>query len=178
MLTPKDVTKDLVNEIWDDDYYIVAAGDDAPSKEEVIEFGKSFGVTFPDDYLAHSTGRMGGFFITVKEEVWPHAEEFEVGPFWMFLRGVYSYAYSEDAPDWLNIAVAADHYEEMGHKVVPVFKIWSDADVYCYNEQGKLVRYLNAEDTFEDVDKTWFDMIRYELGELAKRKKMKLESSS
>ena len=112
MFGTKDKTRELINEIWDGDYHIVAAGDDAPTKKEVINFGKKYGVSFPKDYIAHSTGDLGGFFIEVKEELWPNAEELSVGPFWTFLRGVYSYAYSEDAPEWLKISVASDQFKE------------------------------------------------------------------
>lgn len=101
-------------------------------------------------------GDLGGFFIEVKEELWPYAEELSVAPFWEFLLGVYSYAYSEDAPEWIKIHIAAEQFKELGHNVIPILKVWADANVYCYNEDGRLVKYLHEENTFECIDKTWF----------------------
>ncbi|MFM5364009.1 hypothetical protein ACET98_23390, partial [Aeromonas veronii] len=40
MVHMKDKTRDLILEIWDCDYYIVAAGDQAPKKSEVITLGE------------------------------------------------------------------------------------------------------------------------------------------
>ncbi|MCC0183545.1 hypothetical protein LEO76_18865 [Aeromonas hydrophila] len=174
MVNVTDKTRELILEIWDDDYYIVAAGDQAPTKDEVIILGEKYGIKLPDDYISHAMGSLGGFFIEVKEELWPYAEVLAVAPFWEFLRGVYSYAYSEDAPEWMNIHIAAEQFKELGHNVIPVLKVWADANVYCYNEEGRLVKYLHEENTFERVDKTWFQLIEHELNELAERKNRKL----
>lgn len=176
MVHMKDKTRDLILEIWDCDYYIVAAGDQAPKKSEVITLGEKYGINFPDDYISHAVGELGGFFIEVKDELWPYAEGLAVAPFWEFLRGVYSYAYSEEAPEWMNIHIAAEQFKELGHKAIPVFKVWADADVYCYNAEGKLVQYLHDDNTFESVDKTWFELIEYELNELAERKDRMLKN--
>ncbi|MGN5108358.1 hypothetical protein ACTG18_08835 [Aeromonas hydrophila] len=175
MVNVTDKTRELILDIWDDDYYIVAAGDQAPTKNEVINLGEKYGVNFPEDYISHAMGDLGGFFIEVKEELWPYAEELSVAPFWEFLRGVYSYSYSEDAPEWMKISIAAEQFKDQGHKVIPVFKVWADANVYCYNEEGRLVKYLHEENTFERVDKTWFELIEHELNELAERKNRKLK---
>ncbi|PPA31319.1 hypothetical protein C3737_03850 [Aeromonas jandaei] len=174
MTNVTDNTRELILEFWDDDYYIVAAGDQAPTKNEVVTFGDRYGIKFPDDYISHAVGELGGFFIEVKEELWPYSEVLAVAPCWEFLRGVYSYAYSEEAPEWMNIYIAAEQFKDLGHKVIPVFKVWADANVYCYNEYGRLVKYLHEENTFECVDKTWFELIEHELNELAERKNRKL----
>ncbi|MFM5523781.1 hypothetical protein [Aeromonas jandaei] len=76
----------------------------------------------------------------------------------------------------MNIHIAAEQFKELGHKAIPVFKVWADADVYCYNEEGKLVQYLHDDNTFESVDKTWFELIEYELNELAERKDRMLKN--
>lgn len=175
MVNVTDKTRELILDIWDDDYYIVAAGDQAPTKDEVIILGEKYGIKLPDDYISHAMGSLGGFFIEVKEELWPYAEILAVEPFWEFLRGVYSYAYSEDAPEWMNIHIAAEQFKELGHNVIPVLKVWADDGVYCYNEEGQLVKYFHEENTFERVDKTWFELIEHELNELAARKNRKLK---
>ena len=174
MVNATDKTRELILKIWDDDYYIVAAGDQAPIKEEVMVLGEKYGIKLPDDYISHAIGALGGFFIEVKEELWPYAEILAAAPFWEFLRGVYSYAYSEDTPEWMNIHIAAEQFKELGRNVIPVLKVWADDSVYCYNEDGQLVKYLHKENIFEHVDKTWFQLIEHELNELAERKNRKL----
>ena len=177
MSNSKDVTRDVVNKIWDGDYTIMAAGNAAPSKEAVMAYGAKHGIQFPEDYIAHSTGSLGGILVEVKEEVWPHAKQFEVALSWTFCRAVYSFAFSSEAPDWLQIEVARAHFEERGHQVIPVLKVWSDPQVYCYNQSGNLVQYIHDEDIFEDVEMSWFEALEYELFELAKRKKDKIGES-
>lgn len=173
MPEPKDITLDLINEIYDGDYSVVAAGDDAPSTQEVQALAAEYGASLPEDYIVHATGKMGGVVVEVKEEIWPQAEEFAVAPFWEFCRGVYSFAFSEAAPDWLRIRVAADQFAEMGHRFLPVLKVWADPRVYCYDHTGKLARYDTDEDVFEPVEMDWFELLRFELGELADRKARK-----
>ncbi len=74
----------------------------------------------------------------------------------------------------MNIHIAAEQFKELGHNVIPVLKVWADANVYCYNEDGRLVKYLHEDNTFERVDKTWFQLIEHEFNELAERKNRKL----
>ena len=68
MVNVTDKTRELILDIWDDDYYIVAAGDQAPTENEVINLGEKYGVNFPEDYIFHALGDLGRFFIEVKEE--------------------------------------------------------------------------------------------------------------
>lgn len=172
-----DKTRELLTDMWDGDYYLIAAGEQAPTKNEVMEFAKKYGVTFPDDYIVHATGDLGGFFIEVKESLWPYPEGLAVAPFWEFLRGVYSYAYSDEVPEWMNISIAAKYFKELGHQVIPVFKIWADPDVYCYDQEGQLLKYIYEENSFVSIDKGWFALIEEELKELAARKNRKLNKS-
>ena len=79
MFFRKDKTKECIDEIWDDDYYIVAAGDDAPSKQRVLDVSKSVGVILPSDYLLHAVGRMGGLYIEVKDGIWPKQDDIIIG---------------------------------------------------------------------------------------------------
>lgn len=60
MVHMKDKTRDLILEIWGCDYYIVVAGDQAPKKSEVITLGEKYGINFPDDYISHAVGELGG----------------------------------------------------------------------------------------------------------------------
>ena len=176
MFFRKDKTKECIDEIWDDDYYIVAAGDDAPSKQRVLDVSKSVGVILPSDYLLHAVGRMGGLYIEVRDEIWPKPKEFDVGPFWSFCYGIYSFAYSEEAPDWLRIDTAINHEYYLGKNVLPVLKVCGDADVYCLNSKGKMVRYDHETGEFNNIEMTFIEALKYELEELSLRKEQKKNS--
>ena len=115
MFGPKDKTEEIINLIWNKEvYYLVAASNDAPTKKEVKEIASSFGISVPADYIAHATGYWGSPYLEVREEYWPRHKVYDVGPFWSFLYGVFVYAYSEEAPEWMQIKVAAQEFKEMG----------------------------------------------------------------
>jgi len=175
MFTAKDHTEEIINLIWDrEKYYIVAAGESAPSKKDLKNFASCCGVTFPSEYLAHASNLWGGLYLEVREEFWPRHQAGDVGPFWSFLYGLFVHAYSSEAPEWMQLRPAADEFKEMGHRVVPFLKVIGDADVYCFDENGKIQRWSHEEDTFAPYDGSFFDVLRYEFLELEDRRKKKL----
>ena len=109
----------------------------------------------------------------VKEEVWPRHKAGDVGQFWSFLYGVFVYTYSKEAPDWMQIENAAEEFKSMGHQVLPILKVVGDADVYCLNSKGKIQRWSHEEDTFENFDGTFFDLLEFEFKELEERRERK-----
>lgn len=171
----KDKTEAIINLIWDREaYYIVTAGKDAPSKQHAKEVAARYGVRLPADYIAHVTGYWGSLYLEVKEHLWPRHKAGDVGPFWSFLYGLYVYAYSEQAPDWMQIGLKADEFAQMGHKVLPILKIVGDADVYCFDAEGEIQRWQHETDTFEPFKGSFFDLLEYEFKELDERRKRKL----
>ena len=174
----KDRTEDIINLIWDkDEYYLVAAGKDAPSKKQVMAVAAKYGVQLPADYIAHATGQWGSPYLEVREHLWPRHKEGDVGPFWSFLYGLFVYAYSEEAPDWMQISPAADEFVKMGHKVLPILKVIGDADVYCFDSEGKIQRWMHEGDLFEPFEGSFFDLLEFEFKELDGRKKRKKAES-
>jgi hypothetical protein len=170
-----DQTEDIINLIWDrENYYLVAAGDSAPSISELEAFASEYGVTFSDEYLAHASNPWGGLYLEVREEFWPRHRARDVGPFWSFLYGVFVYAFSPEAPEWMQLRTVAEEFKEMGHRVIPFLKVIGDADVYCFDEHGKIQRWSHEEDIFEPYEGTFFDVLRYEFLELEDRRKRKL----
>jgi hypothetical protein len=175
MFGPKDQTEKIINLIWNRDvYYMVAAGKSAPSKKELKELASLYGVTLPDEYLAHASGYYGGLYLEVREEFWPRHKAGDVGPFWSFLYGVFVHAYSDEAPEWMQIRTAAGEFQTLGHRVLPFFKVIGDADVYCFDAKGLIQRWRHEGDTFEPYDGTFFDVLRYEFLELEARRKRKI----
>lgn len=170
----KDRTEEIINLIWDrDEYYLVAAGKDAPSKQKVVEVATKYGVRLPEDYIAHATGHWGSPYLEVRAKIWPRHKAGDVGPFWSFLYGVFVYAYSAEAPDWMQIEGAADEFEKMGHKVLPILKVVGDADVYCIAPDGKIQRWMHEGDLFEPFEGGFFDLLEYEFKRLDDRRQKK-----
>ena len=175
MFGVKDQTEEIINLIWDrGKYCLVAAGDSAPTKKELKAFASAYGVTFPSEYLAHASNPWGGLYLEIREEFWPRHKAGDVGPFWSFLYGVFVHAYSPEAPDWMQLRPAADEFKEMGHRVIPFLKVIGDADVYCFDEKGKIQRWSHEEDTLEPYEGSFFDVLRYEFLELEDRRKKKV----
>lgn len=175
MAKDKDMTKTIIDSVWCSDYHLVAARENAPSKEEVKALAADYGVILPKSYIAHATGFYGSPYLEVKEDIWPRPQLFDVGPFWSFLYGLFVYAFSEEAPDWMNTRVATEEFRSKGHEVMPILKIVGDADIYCLNSKGTIQRYRHEEDIFEPYDGGFFDLLREEVLELEQRRKMKKE---
>ncbi|MFN7560175.1 MAG: hypothetical protein ACK5TH_00225 [Prosthecobacter sp.] len=170
----KDQTEEIINLIWDrQKYYLVAARESAPSREELTAFASEYGGLLPEEYIAHATGYWGGLYLEVREEFWPRHKAYDVGPFWSFLYAVFVFALSDDAPEWMQLRVAAEKFREMGHCAIPFLKIVGDADVYCFDAKGEIQRWSHEEDSFESVDGSFFDVLRHEFLELEERRKQK-----
>lgn len=170
----EDQTRDIINLIWNrEKYYLVAAGESAPARAALEAFASEYGVVFPEQYLAHASGSLGGLYLEVREEFWPRHKAYDVGPFWSFLYGVFTHALSDEAPEWMQLRPAADEFREMGHQVVPFLKIIGDADVYCFDSSGSIQRWSHEEDIFEPFEGGFFDLLRQELLDLEDRRKRK-----
>lgn len=170
----KDQTEEIINLIWDrEKYYIVTAGESAPSRDALTAFASEYGVSLPEEFIAHASSFWGGLYLEVREEFWPRHKAYDVGPFWSFLYGVFTFALSDEAPEWMQLRVAADKFREMGHCVIPFLKVIGDADVYCFNAKGDIQRWSHEEDIFDPVEGGFFDVLRHEFLGLEKRRKQK-----
>lgn len=169
----KDRTNEILDGIWCDDYYIVSARELAPTEHEIKQLAKEAGVKLPKEYIAHASGFFGGLYLEVKEEVWSRAKAGDVGPFWSFLYGIHTYAYSEEAPEWMSVRGAVAEFKDMGHNVLPILKVMGDADVYCLSSEGNIVRWSHEEDIFDAFNGNFFDLLAHEIKKLDERRKKK-----
>ena len=176
MFGKKDRTKEILDSIWDEDYRVVAAGEDAPSKSWLKGYVKENGFKLPKEYISHAANFYSGLYVEVNEEVWPRAEEFSVAPFWSFLYGVFSYAFNEESPEWMNADIARKEFQELGHDVLPILKVIGDADVYCLDKSGSILKWSHELDELDQFEGSFFDLLRLELSELSERKRRKVES--
>lgn len=156
-------------------FYIVSSQGSAPSEADLQRTASDLGCVFPDDFVAHSSNKYGGLYVEVREELWPRAKEFDVGPFWSFLYGLFTLNISEGIPEFMDLTANAREFQtETGLQAVPFMKIIGDADVYCFNTAGQITRYNHELSELELVDRSFFEVLDFELAELVSRRDRKL----
>ena len=156
-------------------YFMVSSQGLAPTEPALHAVARDLGCELPDEFIVHSTNKYGGLYVEVKEELWPRPEEFDVGPFWSFLYGLYTLNIADGIPDFMNLQANAREFQnDTEHKVIPFLKIIGDANVYCFDQRGVIVRWDHELNELEKEDKSFFEVLDLELGELATRKDQKL----
>jgi len=159
----------------DRDFQCYAAHDQAPSRSQLKQVAAKYGCKLPDDFVAHSTGPLGGIYIEVNEEVWPRAKEFDIAPFWSFLYGLHVFGLSRDIQDWMNIDLAAAEFrQQTDHSLVPCLRVMGDADMYLFNAHGRIVRWSHETDELEPFAGGFFELFEQEVRELRQRKDRKV----
>ena len=179
-LFSKDITREILERHIDDDFSLFACGDNAPTKSEISGIGDKYRCKLPVDFRIQATSDLGGIYIEAKETVWPRAKEFDVAPFWTFLYGLFVYGYGDEVPEWMNIDLAARDFQDgTGQVAIPFLKIIGDADVYCFDESGQVVRWNHEINELEATGHSFASVFEEELAELVKRKeKMKTAHES
>jgi hypothetical protein len=157
-------------------YYIVSSQDSAPTESDLRAVARDLGCELPEEFIVHSTNKYGGVYVEVKEELWPRPKELDVGPFWSFLYGLYTLNIADGVPDFMNLQKNAREFQnDTEHKVIPFLKIVGDADAYCFDQRGAIVHWDHELNELEKQDKSFFEVLDFELGELAIRKDRKLQ---
>src|SRR5262245_39372500 len=158
----------------DAEFALFACGEAAPSPGDIAAFEEEAGCPLPSDFKAFSQGPLGGLYIEVKEEVWPRARAYEVGPFWSFLYGLAVYGFAHDIPEWMDMRRQAQAFREaVGDGHVPFLKIMGDADLYCFGTDGRISQWSHETGEFTAVDKSFAELLDFELAQLKTRKERK-----
>lgn len=158
------------------EYNVCACGENAPPIKEIKKFEEEIGYKLPVDFKEFSISSLGGIYVEVKEEIWPRAKAYDVGPFWSFLYGVMVFGFASDVPEWMDIRKIVNEFRnETESDFTPFMKIIGNADVYCFGKDSKIYQWSHETNEFEVVDKTFIDLLDYELGELRNRKEKKIE---
>jgi SMI1-KNR4 cell-wall len=125
----------------DSDFEAFGAGNDAPDDKRLDDAESFLKCKFPSVYRDFQK-KYGGFYIHVKEEVWPRAKAYEVGPYWSFIYGFVVLGFGgNDIPDNLNILKATEKFrsEDQNSDLIPFLKELGSADYYCFTADGKIV---------------------------------------
>lgn len=150
-----------------------------PSQADLEAFERRVGFTLPADFRLFALLPIGGLFVEARQEVWPVAKEFEVGPVWSFLRGLVVYGLSPRAPEFLQLEPAWEAMAARGAPhLVPFLKVIGSADPYCFTADGAIVIWRHEEsETPEPVDSSFVDVLMKELVELEARLKQRLSGA-
>ena len=157
-------------------YEVVACGADGPTVEDIDAFASDAGVDLPFDFVDFSVSRIGGLYLAVKEDLWPRPQAFDVGPFWSMLYGLYVYGFSRDTPEFMSIRHQTPVFRQhSGTNLVPCLKVICDPDLYGFDPGGVVCRWDHETGECSQVEKTFLEILEFEVAELVKRKVMKLQ---
>ena len=127
-------------------FEVVAAP--APSAQAVAALEASVGFPLPPAFAGFCQ-RNNGLCVMARDEFWPQAKEFAVGPAWTFWRGLVLLGIdAPDLPEWASIS--AQHkrlVEDEVTTVIPLLKIVGDGNrVWGMDSAGVMVEVLDFED--------------------------------
>lgn len=84
-------------------YQVVACMGNEPSEHDIKKFEHQYGINLPADFREFTMSPLGGLYMEVREEIWPRAKQYDIGPFWSFCRGIIVYGIANGIPDFLDI---------------------------------------------------------------------------
>ncbi len=112
------------------DFEIVAG---AAGSEHLDAYEATLGFKLPDEFRSLALSELGGVYVTARNERWPRAKLYDVGPAWTFWRGVLVFGLAQDVPDWLSLSVALGKVRELAIKdFAPVLKVEGDPRLYGF----------------------------------------------
>lgn len=72
-------------------YQVIACMGNEPSEQGIKAFEKEYNTNLPADFREFTMSPLGGLYMEVREDIWPEAKLYDVGPFWSFCRGIIVY---------------------------------------------------------------------------------------
>jgi hypothetical protein len=157
-------------------FHVAACQGNEPAEEDLTVFEASCGFRLPTEFREFTMSGLGGLYVEAREEVWPPAKEFQVGPFWTFLRGVKVFGIAHDIPEWLDIRVQYAEMSEQGYpNLVPFLAREGDPSRYCFNAAGAIVEWhLDDPDEPELVGASFSELLHQQLVGLEERTRRRL----
>ncbi|EKT56448.1 hypothetical protein [Providencia rettgeri] len=161
---------EILQDINKNEFHAVAAK--PPTDKAIANLATSTGIALPKDFLAFSQ-KTNALCIMAREELWPEAKLFDVGPAWTFHRGLVILGIeAEDLPEWANIQNAYESLVELYEltDVLPLLKIMGDGNHYWgVKQDGTFVEVFDGETT--TLECSFIDTYATEIKELIQRQK-------
>jgi hypothetical protein len=159
-------------------FQAVSCQGNQPSEADVAAFETTLGFRLPDEFRGFTMSGLGGLYMEVREEFWPRPKPFDVGEFWSFLYGLQVFGIAEGIPDWLDIRVQYAEFKAEGFgDLVPCLQRVGDADRFCFDARGRIIRWSHEEPDRREVEEAPFgDLLMREIRELEERKDRKIRA--
>ena len=113
----------------------------------------------------------------VREEIWPRAKQYDIGPFWSFCRGIIVYGIANGIPDFLDIREKTKELHDEGFTgFIPFLSIIGNGDeIFCFDKDNNIV-LLDCYTTGEaaPVEGAFSDCLMKQIAELEERKNKKI----
>jgi hypothetical protein len=157
-------------------FEVFACQGNEPSEADVAAFETDVGFALPDEFREFTMSPLGGLYMEVREDLWPRPELYHVGPFWSFLYGFKVFGIAERIPEWLDVRVQHAAFVAEGHaNLVPFLQLVGDADKYCFDSAGRIVRWSHEEpENLEHEPMKFSELLMREIHELEERKNRKI----
>lgn len=175
---PADQTSAILGRHLDGDFTVFPMADTETSAAQLAAIGRKYRVTYPPEFVAHVCGRFPGLYVEVKKEVWPRPEAYDVGPFWTFLYALHTYTSAPESDDWMRLDAAAESFQsDTGLAAAPILRIVGDANRYCVDGVGAIVRFNHETNELEPVNMNFWQVLEHETAELRARKDRKVSGT-
>ncbi|AUT48558.1 SMI1/KNR4 family protein [Achromobacter sp. AONIH1] len=153
----------------DTEYFEVVAAP-APDAQAISSLEAAVGFPLPAAFAAFCQ-RANGLCVMAREEVWPHAKEFEVGPAWTFWRGLVLLGIdAPELPEWASISAQQRQLAEAGLPgILPVLKIVGDGSRIWGVDQAGTVVVIDDMTVPEPLEGDLTDLYAEQIAELMQR---------
>src|SRR5262245_11059022 len=75
---------------------------------------------------------------------------------------------------WMDMRRQAEAFRDaVGDTHVPFLKIMGDPDLYCFGKDGRIAQWSHETGEFSGIDKSFAEVLDFELAELKTRKERK-----
>ncbi len=160
-------------------YQVVACMGNEPSEQDIKNFENQYGINLPADFREFTMSPLGGLYMEVREEIWPRAKQFDIGPFWSFCRGIIVYGIAKEIPEFLDIRAKTKELHNYGFTdFIPFLSIIGNGDeIFCFDKDNKVVLleldYYTAGDA-TPIEGSFSDCLLKQIEELEERKNRKI----
>ena len=153
----------------DTEYFEVVAAP-APDAQAISSLEAAVGFLLPAAFAVFCQ-RANGLCVMAREEVWPHAKEFEVGPAWTFWRGLVLLGIdAPELPEWASISAQQRQLAEAGLPgILPVLKIVGDGSRIWGVDQAGTVVVIDDMTVPEPLEGDLTDLYAEQIAELMQR---------
>lgn len=160
-----------------DTYQVVACMGNEPDEADVAAFEQSAGIRLPSEFRTFMMSPLGGLYMNVREEIWPQAKQYDIGPFWSFCRGLIVYGIAREIPAFLDIREKTKALRELGFgSYIPFLSVIGNGDeIFCFDPDWNIVLldyYATGETS--PVAGSFSDCLLDQIAQLEERKNRKL----